>query len=115
MRYSDRVVEASIADNKLAEAARERAERLEERARKSREIALRIIEALQVSPLERPIYTASITQIRKPIVTDATILPDEFIRHAPDVIKIGKALRSGETISGAELSNAEPSLRITTR
>ena len=111
----DRVVEASIADNKLAEAARERAKRVEERARKSREIALRIIEALQVSPLERPIYTASITQIRKPIVTDATILPDEFIRHAPDVIKIGKALRSGETISGAELSNAEPSLRITTR
>ena len=40
------MIESSIADNKLAELARERAKRVEERARKSREIALKIIEAL---------------------------------------------------------------------
>ena len=108
----DRVVESSIADNKLAEAARERAKRVEERARKSREIALRIIEALQVSPLERPIYTASITYPRKPLVTNADELPDTYIRHAPDMVAIGKALRAGETIPGAELRNPEPQLTI---
>ena len=111
----DRVIESSIADKKLAELARERAKRVEERASRSREIALRIIEALGVSPLERPIYTASLMQIRKSIVTNSDELPKEFIRESPDMIAINKALRAGEEVPGAELSNAEPSLRITTR
>ena len=114
MEVLDRVVESSIADNKLAEAARERAKRVEERARKSREIALRIIEALQISPLERPLYTASLTFPRKPLVTNADELPDTYIRHAPDMVAIGKALRAGETIPGAELRNPEPTLTIRT-
>ena len=111
----DRVIESSIADKKLAELARERAKRVEERASRSREIALRIIEALGVSPLERPIYTASLMQIRKSIVTNSDELPKEFIRESPDMIAINKALRAGEEVPGAELSNTEPSLRITTR
>ena len=108
----DRVVESSIADNKLAELARERAKRVEERARKSREIALKIIEALGVSPLTRPVYTASLTYPRKPLVTNADELPKEMIREAPDMVAIGKALRAGETIPGAELKNPEPQLTI---
>ena len=115
MEVLDRVIESSIADNKLAELARERAKRVEERASRSREIALRIIEALGVSPLERPIYTASLMQIRKSIVTNSDELPKEFIRESPDMIAINKALRAGEEVPGAQLSNAEPSLRITTR
>ena len=67
----DRVIEHAIADAKLVELARERAKRIEERAKRTRNVALQIIEALRVWPLERPIYTASITQIGKPIVTDA--------------------------------------------
>ena len=108
----DRVIESSIADKKLAELARERAKRVEERASRSREIALRIIEALGVSPLERPIYTASISYPRKPLVTNADELPKEMIREAPDMVAIGKALRAGETIPGAELKNPEPQLTI---
>ena len=115
MEVLDRVIESSIADKKLAEMARERAKRVEERASRSREIALRIIEALGVSPLERPIYTASLMQIRKSIVTNSDELPKEFIRESPDMIAINKALRAGEEVPGAELSNTEPSLRITTR
>ena len=115
MEVLDRVIESSIADKKLAEMARERAKRVEERSQKSREIALRIIEALGVSPLERPIYTASLMQIRKSIVTNSDELPKEFIRESPDMIAINKALRAGEEVPGAELSNTEPSLRITTR
>ena len=51
MEVLDRVIESSIADKKLAEMARERAKRVEERSQKSREIALRIIEALGVARL----------------------------------------------------------------
>ena len=111
----DRVVEHAISDNKLAELARERARRIEARSDRAREIATRIVEALGVSPLERPIYTASIMQIRKSIVTDAMAVPDKFSRTTIDMIALGKALRAGEEVPGAELSNAEPSLRITTR
>ena len=112
MEVLDRVIESSIADKKLAEMARERAKRVEERSQKSREIALRIIEALGVSPLTRPVYTASLTYPRKPLVTNADELPKEMIREAPDMVAIGKALRAGETIPGAELKNPEPQLTI---
>jgi hypothetical protein len=110
----DKIVEWSIADKKLAELARERARRIEARSDRAREIATRIVEALGVSPLERPIYTASITYPRKPLVTNAEELPDTYIRHAPDMVAIGKALRAGETIPGAELKNPEPQLTIRT-
>ena len=108
----DRVVEAAIADKKLAELARERAKRIEARAERARGVALQIIEALQVSPLERPLYSASISYPRKPLVTNADALPGTFIRHAPDLVAIGKALRAGELIPGAELKNPEPQLTI---
>ena len=108
----DRVVEAAIADKKLAELARERAKRIEARADRARGVALQIIEALQVSPLERPLYSASISYPRKPLVTNADELPKEMIREAPDMVAIGKALRAGETIPGAELRNPEAQLTI---
>ena len=110
----DKIVEWSIADKKLAELARERARRIEARSDRTREIATRIVEALGVSPLERPVYTASITYSRKPLVTNADALPGTFIRHAPDLVAIGKALRAGELIPGAELKNPEPMLTIRT-
>ena len=112
MEVLDRVIESSIADKKLAELARERARRIEARADRTREIATRIVEALAISPIERPIYTASLTYPRKPLVTNADELPDTYIRHAPDMVAIGKALRAGETIPGAELKNPEPQLTI---
>jgi hypothetical protein len=75
---------------------------------------LRIIEALGVSPLERPLYSASISYPRKPIVTDAMAVPDKFSRVSVDMIALGKALRAGETIPGAELKNPAPMLTIRT-
>jgi hypothetical protein len=112
MEVLDRVIESSIADKKLAELARERARRIEARADRTREIATRIVEALAISPIERPVYTASLTFPRKPLVTNAEELPDTYIRHAPDLVAIGKALRAGETIPGAELRNPEAQLTI---
>ena len=110
----DRVVEHAVADSKLAELARLRARRIEARADRARDNATRIVEALAISPLERPVYTASITYPRKPLVTNADELPREYIRESADMIAIGKALRAGETIPGAELRNPEPQLTIRT-
>jgi hypothetical protein len=110
----DRVVEHAVADAKLAELARLRARRIEARSDRARDIATRIVEALGVSPLERPVYTCSLTFPRKPLVTDEEALPSAYIRHAPDMIAIGKALRAGETIPGAELKNPAPLLTIRT-
>ena len=47
MEVLDRVVEAAIADKKLAELASERAKRIEARADRARDIALKIVEALR--------------------------------------------------------------------
>ena len=102
----DRVVESSIAD-KEPQKSRGSAQDASRHARAKREIALRIVEALGVSPLTRPVYTASLTYPRKPLVTNADELPDTYIRHAPDMVAIGKALRAGETIPGAKLKNPE--------
>ena len=98
----DRVVEHAVADAKLAELARLRARRIEARADRARDIATRMVEALAISPLERPVYTASLTFPRKPLVTNAEELPDTYIRHAPDMVAIGKALRAGKLIPGAD-------------
>ena len=73
-----------------------------------------ILEALAISPLERPVYTASITYPRKPIVTNADELPRDYIRESPDMIAIGKALRAGQEIPGAELKNPQAQLTIRT-
>ena len=51
------------------------AKRIEERAKRTRNVALQIIEALACRSLERPVYTASITYPRKPLVTDSRRSP----------------------------------------
>lgn len=110
----DRVVEHAIADAKLVELARERAKRIEERAKRTRNVALQIIEALGISPLERPLFTASVSYHREIGTLDETLLPDEFIRRAPDKVAIAKALRAGQEVAGASLGNNAPRLIIRT-
>jgi hypothetical protein len=110
----DRVVEHAVADAKLVELARERARRLEERAKRTRNVALQIIEALGVSPLERPVYTASVSYHRELGSLNEAELPDEWWRRAPDKIAIAKALRAGQEIPGASLGNDAPRLTLRT-
>lgn len=114
MEVLDRIIEQSIADNKLADAARERAKRIEARAERSRSLALRILEALEVPSLERPLYTATIAYTQGGIVTNADELPPEYLRHTVDMRLLTKALLAGNKIEGAELKNPAPSLRVTT-
>jgi hypothetical protein len=114
LELMDRLAEAAIADKALADKASERAARLKERAEGHREVIRRMLEALEISKLERALYTASISHIRKPIVTDEAELPEAFIRRSPDLTLIGKALRAGGSVAGAELSNDRPSLTLRT-
>ena len=109
----DRVAEQAIADKELAAKASERAKRLGERAERARDIVKRMLEALELKKIERPLFTASLAFHTKAIVTDQAELPEAFIRHSPDMIAIGKALREGE-VPGATLSNPEPRLTIRT-
>jgi hypothetical protein len=111
----DDVAELAIADAKLLEMGEERLKRIKSRAAKSRHVMKRMLEGVDLTGAERPLYTATISYPRKPLVTNADELPPEFIRHAPDLVAIGKALRDGETIPGAELRNPEPTLTIRTQ
>ena len=114
LELMDRLAEQAIADKKLAEMASERAKRLDERAKRHRDVIRAMLEAMDLAKIERPLFTASIAHVRKPIVTDPALLPEAFMRHAPDMILIGKALRAGNTIDGAELGNDRPVLTIRT-
>jgi len=111
----DRLIENSMADAVLAEMAAARAKRLEARKARLRDTAARMIEALEIKgPIERAAYTASISHRTKAILTDAMQLPEAFFRHSPDMVAVAKALKAGP-VSGAVLSNPQPSLTIRTR
>lgn len=107
----DRVAEQAVADTKLAELAAARGRRLLARAERARDLALRMMLALEIGDtLERATYTASISRKTKVHVTGN--VPEAFMRHAPDKDLIGKVLRDGKTVENATLSNPEPHISI---
>jgi hypothetical protein len=108
--YAERVMQREL----LADRARARAKRLEEGAEAYRRVVREIMQQIVGDKIQRPLYTASITYPRKPLVTDEDALPKEFIKESPDMIAIGKALRAGEEIPGAELRNPMPQLTLRT-
>jgi hypothetical protein len=111
----DRVIEASMADAVLAEMAAARAKRLAERKNRLRDLAARMIEALEVKgSLERASYTASISHRTKALVTDQNALPMTLMRIAPDMVAIARALKDGP-VNGAVLSNPTPHLVVRTK
>lgn len=110
----DRLIENSMADGVLAEMAAARAKRLEARKAQLRDVAMRMLEALEVKSVERAAYTASISHRTKAILTDALQLPEAFFRHSPDMVAVAKALKAGP-VPGATLSNAIPTLTVRVR
>ena len=83
-----------------------------------RGVAFAIMEALNIAKFKHPEFTVSV-QAGRPgvVVTDAEALPTEYVRveTSPDMTKIKAALARGETIPGAELSNAAPVLTVRTK
>lgn len=115
LELMDRLAEQALADKALVEIGSARLKRIEQRADRIRDLLLRMLEALELPKIERALYSASISHRRNVVVTDADALPEEFVRRAPDKVALGKALRAGQELDGAMLSNPQPSLVLTSR
>jgi hypothetical protein len=111
----DRLAEMALADKHLVEIARARAQRLEARAAGVRSVIIAMMQGLQLSKLQRPLATMSVSHSTTARVTDQAELPAEYMRSAPDMHAIRKALTNGETVPGASLNNPAPVLTIRTR
>ena len=120
-----RVISASIDADNLAKAAKMRKDEIAEREarfRKRRDglrnMAFRALDCLRPLKLETAEFTASIRNGQPVVVvTDETLLPEAFVRvkREPDKVLIGAALKAGNTVDGAELSNSAPNISIRTR
>ena len=120
-----RVLRASIAAKDMAEAADARAsdiaarrDRYRRRAEALRGAAFAALDALGIKKLELPDLTASIAAGRQAVVVvDDAALPAQFVRvsRSPDKAALLQALKAGEDVSGATLSNSLPSLIVRTR
>ena len=90
-----------------------RKQRFEQRRTSLRALALRVMNWAEVRKLELVAATLSIRAgVPHVIITDETLLPEDFIKRVPHLEAIGKQLKRGEPVPGAELSNAEPTLAV---
>jgi hypothetical protein len=110
LELMDKLIERVMADEALADSAKQRAKRLEERADGNR-VVLRAMMVAIAEKVQRPLATLSVSYHTKPIVTDATALPETLMRHAPDMKLIERALKDGD-VPGVTKTNPEPRLTI---
>lgn len=106
------------AAQKLAADKSARARRFGQRAMMKRDMALSLMQGADLKKLEQPDFTASISKGRgKVVIADETALPEAFVRvsRTPDKTAIGDALKGGQAVPGALLSNPEPTLTVRTR
>ena len=125
MEVLHRILRASVRADALANAAHAMADDMEARADRfrARREALRgaafaALDALGLSKLELPDMTVSVKRGQpRVVVTDEEALPEAMIRvtRSPDKSLIGAALKAGNTVAGAELSNGLPSLQVRTK
>lgn len=118
----DRLADAAITADLLAQATKEhaakvvaRAARAERQSKWLREQIMHAMATLEITKLQRPGYSASITPgPAHVVITDDTVLTDKYVRikREPNKSAIGEALKAGEHVEGAALSNPAPTLRI---
>lgn len=92
-----------------------RRSRMNRRSEAARELMFKILEAAELKNIELPEATLSIRNgVPKVIVTDESALPEQFVKVERTVKKseIAKSIKDGNSVAGAELSNAEPVLSI---
>jgi len=92
-----------------------RKHRYEARAEKGRAFINAAMATLGIKSLPAEDFSAWVRAgVPKPEITDMDALPDSFVRikREPDLLLIGGALRNGQKVTGASLSNAEPVLVI---
>lgn len=115
----------SIAANDMVDMIKRRIEELEVRAAKfvdrrdrTKEAALRILEALGYPTLREADFTASRGRSKgKTVIVDERQIPDRFWKteRTPMTREIGEAIENGEQVPGAVKTNGSVYLRITTR
>ncbi len=120
----ERLIEASIDADGLADMAKarkleiaERQARFERRRDVLRLIAQSALDALGLKKLERPTWTASIGVRPAPLIVDEMQLTDEWFRTKREPLRaeIRKALAAGAEIAGAQLGNAATGITVRTR
>ena len=92
-----------------------RVERLTRRDDALRSFIFKIMTSADLAQVPLPEATLSIRAGQpKVIITDEHLIPDLYVRikREPDKIRIKEVLLSGGVISGAEMSNAEPTLAL---
>ncbi len=121
----EQLIEASIEAADMAYVAKERLTALAERKARFerrrdafRTVALQVLERINLRKLERPAWTASITnRPNRVLITDESALDDNYIRviREPDKAAITEALKAGDNVPGAALSNGGIGLTVRTR
>jgi hypothetical protein len=120
----ERLVDASIAADDLADLTKarladltQRKARFERRRDAYRTVALEALEAIGVKKLERPHFTAWIRHQQAPLLIDEAWLPSEWwkTKREPMRGEIRDALDAGQEIPGAQFGNAGTGLSIRTK
>lgn len=122
----DKLVHAAVQHEHYAEGVRAFRRDLDARydrhmtnAERARDAVHRFLDALQLTTLVRPTYSASISSGRVHVVPtkEPAEMPPRFQRVSVAVNKVAltEALKSGEEGVPAEWSNAEPTLTIRVR
>ena len=120
------VLRSALDDQALASALRSRMgdmqarlSRIEERARKKRELVCSIMERADLKKITEPDLTVSLRPARAPlVVTDEEAIPGDFWKPQPaklDRQGLIAALTSGRTIPGALLGNPPMTISVRTK
>jgi len=98
---------------------KERASRLEQRAAKKRQWALEAMSEAGLKKLEQGDFTASVRSGVPGLIVEAeSEIPHEYwLPQPPRLAKASvlKALKQGDEVPGAHLSNAQPTLSVRTK
>jgi len=116
IRQSEALAEGAAAEiEELIAPGKARQQRFDQQAHAMRSLAFRLMNQAEVRKVELPLATLSIRAGQpKVIITDEAALPENCIRvkREPDKVMIKELISQGVPISGAELSNAEPTLAV---
>jgi hypothetical protein len=92
-----------------------RRKRLEERADRKRAMALHFCQEGRIKRIPAPDFTAYESMTEGRVIITGTVADAWMrIKKEEDKVRIGEALRAGEVVPGAELSNPVPTLVVRT-
>lgn len=104
---------------KIIDEMKERQVRLETRADDKRSFALKVMQEAGLPRVEAPDFTASLSATQPSVkIIDEKLIPEKFLEPQPPKLKkaeIKEALKNGQEVLGAILSNGGQTLKVSTR